>query len=193
MSLLQTLDDKALLSLVKGGDQRAYAEIFSRYSDALYQKAFSLLKDADVASDMVQDVFLRLWEKREELELREALGSYLYQSIRHLSLNELRRAGRYDQRMDDFARFVLDRSPSADYELRSKELEAAIAREIALMPARMREVFLLRKNEDLSYQEIADKLNISPMTVKSQLHKAVQLLWRKLSGFLMVVVILSLL
>lgn len=177
---LHQLSDVELFIYLKDGDVEAYEAIFRRYHGVLLHHAGRILKDEELAHDVVQEVFEYLWRKRESIELHTALSSYLYKSVRNAVLNQLKRNQRYQNHLEELARFIDHKVTPADNLVRTKQLQEIIEREIDRLPLRMREVFMLRRQEDLSYKDIAKQLGISELTVKTQLNKAVKLLRKRL-------------
>jgi RNA polymerase sigma-70 factor (ECF subfamily) len=175
--------DYNLLDLLKQDDQLAYTEIFERYCKILVSHAYKMLGNQDEANDVVQEVFLSLWNKRYELNITGSLSSYLYKAVKNRILNHIAHEKVVSRYADSISNFIENDYQFADFELREEELEAIIAKEIELLPAKMREVFLLRKVEDLSYDEIALQLNITDKTAKQQVYNSLKILREKLRNF----------
>ncbi len=182
MSVYSNYADHILLNLLMEDDQLAFTEIFERYSRLLVNHAYKILGNQDEANDVVQDVFLTIWNKRYELIITGSLSSYLYKATKNKVLNHIAHEKVVSRYTNSIANFVENVYVLADSNLREKELEAIIAKEIALLPEKMREVFLLRKVEELSYDEIALKLNITDKTAKQQVYNSVKILRKKLKS-----------
>jgi len=180
--------DPILVGLLKKDDQLAYTEIFERYCKLLVNHAYKILGNQDEANDVVQEVFLSIWNKRQELILTGSLSSYLYKAVKNRILNHIAHEKVVSRYAESISNFIEDDYVFADFKLREEELEAIIAREIELLPAKMREVFLLRKVEDLSYEEIALQLNITDKTAKQQVYNSLKILREKLKNFMTVFV-----
>lgn len=177
--------DQELAALLKEGDQVAYTEIFERYKVMLYKHAFRLLNDQDEANDVIQDLFLTLWQKRDSLIFKTALSSYLYNSVRNRIFDQIAHqkvAARY---IDSIRDFVEQGTYITDEQIRAKELSVIIEREIAALPPKMGEVFRLSREGDFSYKEIAQQLNISDKTVKQQVYNAAKILRLKVNSLLL--------
>ncbi len=182
MSVYSKYTDEFLLNLLKKDDQSAYTEIFERYSKLLINHAYKILENQDEANDVVQEVFLSIWTKRLELNITSSLSSYLYKAVKNRVLNYIAHEKVVSRYADSISNFIEDDYVFADSNLREKELEAIIAKEIALLPEKMREVFLLRKVEELSYDEIALQLNITDKTAKQQVYNSLKILREKLKS-----------
>ncbi|MBE8724373.1 RNA polymerase sigma factor [Flavobacterium hungaricum] len=188
MSVYSQYTDSVLLHLLKKDDQSAYTEIFERYSRLLVNHAYKMLGSQDEANDVVQEVFLAIWNKRYELTVTGSLSSYLYKAVKNRILNHIAHEKVVSRYADSISDFIENDYVFADSNLRAKELEAIIAKEIALLPEKMREVFLLRKVEELSYDEIADQLNITDKTAKQQVYNSVKILREKLKSLMHVLI-----
>jgi len=184
MPLYRKYADHTLVNLLKQDDQLAYTEIFERYSRILVNHAYKMLGNRDEANDVVQEVFLSIWNKRSELVITGALSSYLYKATKNRILNHIAHKKVVSRYADSVSDFIENDYILADSDLREKELELIIAKEIALLPEKMREVFLLRKVEELSYDEIALQLNITDKTAKQQVYNSLKILREKLKYFL---------
>ncbi|NLU94880.1 RNA polymerase sigma-70 factor [Chitinophaga sp. Ak27] len=166
------------------GHQEAFAEIYQRYWLQMFNHARRMLKDPDQASDAVQEVFTKVLEKRGSLVIKTSLAAFVYQGLRNHIINLVEHEkvkALYLQRLQHFQN---DGSWSTDERVRANELEALIEKEISLLPEKMRETFILSRNEELSYKEIAARMDISEGTVKKQVYYALKILKGKLSFML---------
>lgn len=176
MADFSTLSDLELASLVMSGDEDAYAEIYKRYNVLLYLYAYKKLKDKEAAKDLVQEVFLSLWNKRKTYTLNTSVAGYLYRSVRNKAFDIFAHR-EIEQRYIDSLSDYLDREHSlTDHLIREKEIQAIVDREIALLPAKMRQVFELSRKQYLSHKEIAAELNISEDAVSKQIKRALKIL-----------------
>ncbi|WP_090973257.1 RNA polymerase sigma-70 factor [Parapedobacter composti] len=159
----------------------AFEAAFKSNFRALHAYASTILEDDSAAEEIVQHVFLKLWEHRDRMRIHTSLRAYLYKAVYHESLNYLkhRRVRRkyMKEAMVDFKEQAPDAAP--DEELR-RQLKAALR----LLPEKCRTVFQLSRFEELKYQEIADRLGISLKTVEAHMGKALKLLRLRLADFL---------
>lgn len=179
---LEEQSDQNLLQLLSEGSQASYTVIYDRYSELLFRHAYSMLEDRAEAEDVIQEVFLMLWTKRAEMTGARSLSAYLYSSVRNRILNHLS----HQKVIDKYLR-ALPTAPltyTTDERLREKELAAVIEKELAAMPPKMREIFLMSRDQQLSHKSIGEVLNISDKTVKQQVYKAVKLLKGRVEHFL---------
>lgn len=172
--------NKELTVFLKEGDHAAYAEIYDRFQCLLYVYACKIVKDQDEAEDIVQEIFISLWEKRNDIDFHTSLSSYLYCAVRYKFINLLdRKKVRSDystslQKFIDQGDFVTD-----DY-IREKELHNIIEQQICLLPEKMRQIFIMSRKQNKSNKEIADELSKSEKTVRNQVNNALNILRVKL-------------
>lgn len=181
MKSLKNLTDGQLINLLHGDGEIAFGEVYDRYFDALARYAYKLTYGDDIAYDLVHDVFTNLWAKRTNLQdtYPNALRDYLYTAIKNAVLNDRRKAAYHEKNLADFIRYASSHPVPADERVISKQMQEDMDKEIAALPERMREIFLLRSEENLSHAEIAERLNISKLTVKTQINNAIRRLSKK--------------
>jgi RNA polymerase sigma-70 factor (ECF subfamily) len=140
------------------------------------------LKDTDESEEIVQLVFVQLWEKREKIQISSSLKSYLYKSVYHSALNSLK----HQKIKEEYVH--MKQSEIQESELQSeqslKELETRIEKALNTLPEQCKLIFSMSRFEELKYREIADILNISIKTVENQMGKALRLMRHNLSDFL---------
>lgn len=155
-------------------DKTTFEQLFKNEFKGLVLFAIQYVKEYESAREIVQEAFIGLWDKRDQIDLSRPVKSYLSTTVRNRSLNYLRDNKKFDTRLLTQENLY----PLASYEhadrLVEKELSEKIQEAISGLPERCKEVFLLSRNEHLTYQEIADKLQISVKTVETQMSKALQ-------------------
>jgi RNA polymerase sigma-70 factor (ECF subfamily) len=180
MKLHGKISDVDLIAQVKMGDEKAFTEIYNRYWPVLYLHAHHMLNNYDEARDVVQEVFTCFWNKAQDLELTASISAYLYRSTRNSVLNLIRKEKNRNHYLAEMGDFFEQGEFSTDATVNFNELKRLIDREVQLLPKKMREVFEMSRNESLSHAKIAEHLNISDLTVKKQINKAIHILRRKL-------------
>lgn len=180
-----------LLSRIAQGDTDAFSLLYNRYWKELFTLATKMLRGEEEAADVIQDVFLSLWQRRGELAIQGSLAAYLHSSVRYkvrdyIAKNITRRD--YLALLTDTAVNTLPASSQLRLEL--KEAQQAIQATISKMPARVREAYLLRREQQLSYAEIAEKMGTSPETARKQVQQALLLIKNTL-GYTGVAVIMA--
>lgn len=193
MAIYSSYSDQQLVLLLNQSDKTAYAEIYSRYQTLLFVYALKKMSDEEGAKDVVQEVFVSLWNVREKFNEEISIAAYLYRAVLNRILNVFRNRG-VSQDYLNHLQYTLDNRAehTADYLVREKDISALIELEISLLPDRMREVFELRRKSYLSNKEIAIKLNISEHTVATQMKNALKILRKKLGASVFLIYFLHL-
>jgi RNA polymerase sigma-70 factor (family 1) len=172
--------DAELINLLKLGDQAAYVEIYDRYKVLLQQHAYKKLGDLDEVADILQELFIHLWDKKESLNLTTSLTGYLFTAVRNRIFNAYHKKQREASYLGSLQEFIDQGEYSTDLLLREREFTAIIDKEIQALPPRMREVFLLSRNEGLTHKQIAERLGTSEQTVTTQIRNSLKTLRVKL-------------
>ncbi|RAJ02586.1 RNA polymerase sigma-70 factor (ECF subfamily) [Chitinophaga skermanii] len=173
--MYNSYSDEQLLLLLKDDNVEAFNAIYARYSRPIYLYILSKLDTTDQAQDVLQDVFTSVWEKRKVRHV-EALKAYLYQSVRHKIIDQYRKDATYRKYLQQLIEHF-DAHPNIimdQYDMKAKAQEVLEA--INQLPGRMKEIFMLSRFENLSIDQIATKLDLSPQTVKNQITKALKIL-----------------
>lgn len=178
-SLRSNLTDNELLILLKEGDKPAYTEIYNRYKTLLQSHGYKKLGDPEEVKDILQELFASLWTKREEIPATTNLSGYLYVAMRNKVFNLLSHKQIENRYVQSLQQFIDDGNYITDA-IREKEFASLIQIEINALPAKMKEVFILSRKDNLSHKEIALKLKISEQTVSKQITNALKILRVKL-------------
>jgi len=188
MKDLPQISDITLLSFMKGEDADAFHQIFLRYNKILFVHAYGKLRDKEEAKDVVQDVFAKLWQKREEIVVQNGqLAPYLYAAVRHRVLDIIAKKKVASQHIEDLYFYVKGFENYTDTAVRESLLAEIIKREIAFLPNRMRQIFVMSRYDHLSHKEIARELDIADSTVTDQVKKALKILRSKLNHLFYIV------
>lgn len=174
--------DQELFGLLKDGKVVAFTQIYERYFALLYRHAYQMLRDRVQAEDVVQDIFQMLLEKRDELELQHSLKAFLYASVRFRILKQFRHNKVVDNYLATLSGMFDSGIGTIDLYIEEKELSKRIEEGISKLPAKMREVFELSRIDELSYSEIAEKLNITEHTVRKQMSNALKIMRESLKN-----------
>ncbi len=163
-------------------NESSYEELFKKCYAPLCKVIFRILKDKDLAEDTVQEVFVKLWEKRADYKIETSLKSYLYRAAINSAYNYLEKNKRYTKlSLEESAIEPVD-TFSVEDQIQARELEAKISTALEKLPEACREVFILSRYEGLSYKEIAETLDISVKTVENQIGKALRIFREQLLG-----------
>lgn len=178
---MKEIADGELLELTKQSSYPAFNELYQRYWKYLYTIAFRKLGDKDDAADLTQNVFMEFYHKRESLAIKIPLKNYLRTAMLYKLSNYFRTKGFQEKHFLNFQHF-LEQSQNADRsfdllttkesELEFEEMVELIYKTIDEMPDKMKEIFLMSRSEQYSIIEIAEKLGLSPQTIKNQISKA---------------------
>lgn len=191
MSSWDKYDESRMLELLAAGSEYAFTELFSRYRAKVYTVAFRFLRTQEAAEEVVQDVFLKCWLKRQELTQVKNLDAYLRTVTRNLVLNRFRKLanevaaqqelGRREQQTDD-----------TDHLLLGHQYQQILQAALSQLPPQQREVYRLAREEELSHEDIASRMNISPVTVKSHMARALQYIRRYINSSMTILIIILL-
>jgi RNA polymerase sigma-70 factor (ECF subfamily) len=171
--------DRDALARLATGDAEALRDLFGWYYAPLLSFVARYVHDDDVARDILQDVFAAIWVRRTTVAPRGPVAGYLYGAARNEALRWRAHRGvvtRWEHAERDGNDIDAGAVPSAQQQLELDEMSAAIDRAVAALPPRIREVFLLSRNDQLGHKAIAEALGISPQTVANQISRALQLL-----------------
>lgn len=174
--------EKELCSKIKLGDEKAFEYIFKSYYALLCTYAFDLVKDDELAEDVVQEILIKVWENRGKIDIRTSLKAYLYRSVYNHCINSLKHI-QVIKNLED--KYTEDTLLNVDFVLLTDEeytldgyfyegLELDIEEAIQSLPEQCRIIFQMSRFENLSYEEIARKLDISVNTVKTQMRRALE-------------------
>jgi RNA polymerase sigma-70 factor (ECF subfamily) len=183
-------DDKELLNALRARSSEAFRELFERYSDRMYRLAVGMLDDDYEAEDVVQEAFMRFFEKIDTFEGRSAVGTWLYRTTYNLSIDRLRKRKKTLPITEEEengslpvpSNYFVWRNVPERY-LDEAEVAEQLHSAITSLPAKLKAVFILREIEGLSTQESADILDISPSAAKVRLHRARLLLRERLANY----------
>lgn len=165
-------DQKALVEQLKKGNKQALSYLFDTYYERLYLFAEKFIYDSDKANDIVQEVFVRIWENCQKLEITTSLTSYLFTGVRNECLDYLRALHIEDHHNRKYLETHID-SYTMDA-IEDDELLDDVKKIINGLSPQCREIFQLRIFKGYKYKEIALELNISESVVKVQIHRAYQ-------------------
>ncbi len=157
-------------------DHHALSLIYKRYWHVLIDFVYKRLKNQQDAEEIVQELFIRLYERREELNIHTSLNAYLHTAARNRVYNKYRDWMQQRKAFKIFHLQDVDYTTPALYIAENKELENQIDLSIQKLPEKCREVFMLRRNERLSNTQVADRLQISVNTVEKHMGKAMKIL-----------------
>jgi len=172
MDIHQNLPEQELLCQLHHGDMRAFDILYHRYSQVIYANILKFLKDETVAEDLLQDVFLRIWENRSKIDPDQSFAAFLFTCSRNITFNFKRRLKLELESELHLAYGVVESENTIDKVLDSKEAMVLVEELLNKLPKQRQKIFRLSKLDGKSYQEIAEEMGISIATVRDHIVKA---------------------
>ncbi|MBL7766693.1 MAG: RNA polymerase sigma-70 factor [Chitinophagaceae bacterium] len=183
------LNDIQLAQALSKGDIQVYEKVYKTYFKPLHAYACTILKDEIAGEEIVQQIFLKLWERKEKIDIQTSLKAYLYKAVYFDSLNLIKHEkikSNYQNHTQYVMKNTQAESPVA--KVQHSNLEDRLRKALNELPEQCRTVFQLSRFEELKYREIAAKLSISEKTVETHMGKALKLLRLKLVDFLVIII-----
>lgn len=176
-------DNQILIKQLANGDQKAMRDIFQRFFPLVYQKIYRVIRQKELSEDLAQEVFLKLWRKRQDVMISQSLEGYLATMAYHEALGHLRR--KVPERQLVQTELIAEEVASDGHlEIEGQDLQERIDGVINTLPPRCRSVFVLSRFEGKSYKEISELMDISVKTVENQMIKALSTLRSSLKDLL---------
>jgi len=175
-------EEKEIFERIKKGDEKAFEILFHKYYGHLCLFATRIINDDAASEEIVQDFFVKLWEKREQLFIETSINNYFFRSVKNLCLNFIQ----HNKTKLRYAQIVISEVETQftdDYNFPEPDLTVKIEESINSLPEKRREIFRLSRQEGLKYHEIAQKLNISIKTVETHMSLAIKSLRDKLKNY----------
>lgn len=168
---------------MKAGDRESFNQVFRRYYSPMVRFCVRYVADSDLASEIVQDLFVKLWSNREKISFNTSFESYMLTSVRNSALTYINKERSHAEAN---LRIYSEESDNTDPSetLQSNNLEESYRKILKDMPEKRREVFLASRYDGLKYSEIAEKLGISQKTVEAQMSAAIKQLKDGLKAYL---------
>ena len=176
-------------------DEQAFERVFKSHFKALHAYALAIVKDSAAAEEIVQTVFLKLWEKRTTLNITVSLKAYLYKAVYHESINHLKHEKVRMKHSEHHLYISREEAPvesMAFQEEGNEELSERLTKALDQLPEKCRMVFYLSRFEELKYKDIADRLGISIKTVEAHMGKALKTLRLQLADYIPFILMLML-
>lgn len=167
-------EEYKLLSLLAEDSEYAFQLIYDRHRNRIYQTAIRYLKSPYLGQEVVQDVFLKLWFERKNLKTDKPVEAWLYTVAKNNILNRLKKIANEWKALDHLAHFTSNSTVPAFEKAESAEYSQLLNKAVSDLPDQQKKVFNLARKEKLTYIQIAEQLNISPLTVKTHMTRALQ-------------------
>lgn len=183
-TFLMQVQEPRPIPLAFNGETETFEMLFKTHFKSLYAYAYTIVKDEMAAEEMVQNVFLRIWEKKGGVDIQTPALAYLYKSVYHESLNYLKHQKVKAAYQAHTVYQMKNQSDHASKKVMLSELQHQINRALNELPEQCRTIFQMSRFEELKYQEIADRLGLSIKTVENQIGKALKIMRIKLVDYL---------
>ena len=161
------LNDEQLLRAMADGEHEALEQLYSRYWQHLYIAAYNILKNKAACEDIVQEAFLQLWQRREKLDIKISLQSYLFSVVRYTVFKYIKKEQAHSRvftNIEERLHYITPEDIVVEKNIRSQ-----LAGIVNSLPEKCREIYILSREEQLSHHEIANRLNISTKTVENHI------------------------
>lgn len=174
-------EENILFNNIQKGDEKAFEQLFKTYYSHLCLFSSNIMEDEIVAEEIVQEFFVKLWEKRTKLNIETSLKNYVFRSVKNLCLNQIK----HNKIRVKHAKYVISEAEANNFNDNFIEVDLAkrIEESIQTLPEKRREIFRLSREEGLKYREIAEKLKLSIKTVEAQMGLALKTLREKLKDY----------
>jgi RNA polymerase sigma-70 factor (family 1) len=173
---ITSIEDNDLFLLIKSNNEKAFAEIYKRYNKKLYELALFYLKDSEIAKDIVQDAFLRLWESRYSICIQTSLGNYLYTVTKNMILKTIQEKNKEILQCYQIKLDLTMTENELQEKMHSEKRIIDLYKAIEKLPEQKKEICLLKLNHRLNNKEIAARLGLSIQTVKNHYNQCLRIL-----------------
>ncbi len=183
----QRSSENEFILRIKSGDSTAFEEFFFTHCQPLIRFAHRFINDVTLAEDIIQDVFLKIWSNRQQLNPRLNIKSYLYVAVKNKALKQLRHQ-QIRRKVDEKLQFSLPRIPTPEEIFDTGEIESTVLQAMEELPDKCRLIFSMNRFDRLTYSEIAEILDLSVKTIETQMGRALFYLRKRLNHVLQLMV-----
>jgi len=168
------ISDNEIIRRIRNGDKREFESLFRSSYVSLVRYAKTLIKDHDTAEEIVQDLFFRLWQDKEKLNIENSINGYLFRSVHNRCLHYIEHSRVVERHAAEMLNRQTEDQESPSDILNYKELQEKIARILERLPEKCGKIFTMSRFEGLKYTEIAEKLSVSVKTVEANMGRALK-------------------
>lgn len=183
MPLILSENEKLLLKQIAEGNEEAFAQLFHAYRDKLFSFIYKISGSKEIAEDILQDVFLKIWIQRETLVEIDHFNAFLYKISQNHTLNQLKRMSKETLILTKTFVQQDKASPAADEQLTFNNIRKQLNEIVAQLPPQQKAVYQLSREQNLKQDQIAQKLNISISTVQNHLTRALKTIREKMAKY----------
>lgn len=170
-----------VLELLKQSDRNAFNALFRQFSARLYHFAYSYLKSAEEAEEIVQDTFIRIWERRESIDTAYSFSGFIFTVAHNMILNRIRKIRNENSYKASFARTTVNQQNQTEEEVLAADLQRVQQEALVELPLKRKMIYQMIREDGMTYKQVAEKLNISVKTVEWQMAEAIKHFRAKLS------------
>jgi RNA polymerase sigma-70 factor (ECF subfamily) len=181
--------DEELMQEIKADNMFAFDALYRKYSKRLYKFGYSILKTQEEAENLIQDVYLNLWENRYKVEKDLSIKSYLFTIAYNSAITIIRKKARESKFVEYLKTLQEISEEPVNIAFEYDELTNKLEEIIKVLPQRQKEVYLLHRVEGLKYNEIAERLNISMNTIENHMSRALKTIRKKLSNYSLIAIL----
>ena len=182
--------DEELMQEIKADNMLAFDVLYKKYCKRIYKFGYSILKSPEESENLMQDVFLNLWENRHKVEKDSSIKSYVFTITYNSAISIIRKKARESEFIEYLKSMQeINEEEPANIELEYNELTNKLDEIIKALPQRQKEVYLLHKVEGLKYKEIAERLNISENTIENHMSCALKTIRENLGNYSMIAIL----
>lgn len=183
MSTNKPYDERKVLQLLAQGSEYAFTQLFDYYGGRIFNVALRFLHSRELAEEVVQETFLKVWVRRKEIGDAANFEGYLFTMVRNQVYDRIKQIARETTTKREFAQ-VIQPVDGADRPLVEKQYQELLREAVNQLPRQQKQIFTLARIEGLSHQAIAEQLHISRLTVKTHMAKALQSLRQNLQRYI---------
>ena len=186
MSTYGIYSDEQLIELLKSGDDIAFTVLYDRYWEKLLERAVTRLKSTQEAREVVQNSFIRLWNRKERLDIKYSFYTYMAAVLKYEIIRKLTERKKMRLKSEDLATNLASiplMDNLTEQQLNFRDLQQRLEESIVNLPEKCRLVFRLSREKGMTQKEIAESLNISPKTVEAHISNAIKKLRASLNLF----------
>lgn len=169
-----TVEEIRLLDLIRNGDPKAFEQLFKFYYSKLCSYLRTILKERDVIEEIVQELFVYIWENRKNFSTKGNLKSYLFKAVRNKAINHFKHSAVKQNSEEELKLIYFSQGDNVEKQYDYKEINQFITISVSLLPEKCREIFTLIKFNGLTYKETAEILNLSVKTIETQMGRALK-------------------
>ncbi|MBF4515140.1 RNA polymerase sigma-70 factor [Flavobacterium sp. ANB] len=166
--------EKLLVSELKNGNEKAFRKLFDSYYQDIYGYSISILKSKEAAEENVQDVFMKVWQNRENLNLEQSFKAYIFTIARNRAFNFLNKAANEVLLKEEIFYESQKSHEHGDYAIREADCKKLRKEAMKQLPPKRKQIFKMSRKKGMSYEEISQELGISINTVRNQMSKALE-------------------